>query len=816
MAGIGGILAGAGAVKQGIDTGVAFQEDRDYLNAKRGREGEIYGIQKELATNELDDQRRTRANDVAYRTEFGKGATWEGLAKTAQGRGDQAGYEHYSTLRDKAEKEGVIDVLQALQGNPDMTGDELARISNAKGNYKVDTFKTQKVMDKDGKVTDVNITPIKDGQPVATYSLNRKAQLYGLTVKPKYDIKEGYRLNETTGEVEALPERDKQFAPNTYFEKIEETSADGTKRQRLIDLRNGTDVTPDGKHVDNGISRQDNEQILSSVKSLYKISDLESMDDTGRTKLGQAIGVATQLYKNGAVDRQGRKLSTNEVAALAGDIVDGRLKPEDAQRLYLPHGGRVSAPAAGGGNAEAPPMEGARKAKDGNWYLQKEGKWYQVVGDAPAAKGAPAEPQVRPLPADTATRTPLPNARPSQSNPAAQRYLELRDRIASLQGNVGLPGGVGIASGKRDASINKEVAGLQSEMSSLGVSPEDAERYDAQRRITDLDRQIQNIPPNSPSGPSLQATLQAQRQQLVDRIENQGERAREQNRNTVMTQPGIAAPVQTATAAAAPAGGIAPQPQSAEPQPFQGQPPSPGIDGGIVPASAPAVMAPAPGGIAPDSRGPGYMSPEDVAAGGKTPVLQKNGSISTEKTITVEADGKHYVIPTIIDGKSYTPEAASKAFRDKQIKPIGVFNTPEEAKAFAEQRSRDLDRNFGGQGVLHKGPSAPAKGELRKVVEPEYRSRDSFGANSPTDYINKVTPYMNSEAPKRLGVGDIDWMKKWLPWMAKADPQRATRYVRAINDTIRGGRKDGPWAKFPKGRQYDLDQNGNLIVAKEK
>ena len=34
--------------------------------------------------------------------------------------------------------------------------------------------------------------------------------------------------------------------------------------------------------------------------------------------------------------------------------------------------------AAAGGNEDTPPVDGARRAKDGNWYVQKDGKYYRV------------------------------------------------------------------------------------------------------------------------------------------------------------------------------------------------------------------------------------------------------------------------------------------------------------------------------------------------------------------------------------------------------------------------------------------------------
>lgn len=112
-------------------------------------------------------------------------------------------------------------------------------------------------------------------------------------------------------------------------------------------------------------------------------------------------------------------------------------------------------------------------------------------------------------------------------------------------------------------------------------------------------------------------------------------------------------------------------------------------------------------------RGPGYVEPADIAAGAKPTVRQSSGNISTEKTINFEADGRHYVIPTIVGGVSLTRDAAINEFRAGKNKPIGTFGTQQEATDFAEQRSRSLDDAFGGGGRLIKGPSDPASGSLQ-------------------------------------------------------------------------------------------------------
>lgn len=109
------------------------------------------------------------------------------------------------------------------------------------------------------------------------------------------------------------------------------------------------------------------------------------------------------------------------------------------------------------------------------------------------------------------------------------------------------------------------------------------------------------------------------------------------------------------------------------------------------------------------------MSPSAIAAGGKPAIPQSGGGLSTEKSIGIEMDGKHYVIPTIVNGVSLTPDAAVEAFRAGKNQPLGTFGSQQEASAFAENRSRQLDTAFGGPGVLHKGPSSPAVGGLQST-----------------------------------------------------------------------------------------------------
>src|SRR5210317_143937 len=73
-----------------------------------------------------------------------------------------------------------------------------------------------------------------------------------------------------------------------------------------------------------------------------------------------------------------------------------------------------------------------------------------------------------------------------------------------------------------------------------------------------------------------------------------------------------------------------------------------------------------------------------VTSAGK-PVYKYKGEEISEKSIDIEADGKIYVIPTVIDGKLYTEEAAVAKFFNKEVEPIKVLkeNIKERSKKLA-------------------------------------------------------------------------------------------------------------------------------------
>jgi hypothetical protein len=90
---------------------------------------------------------------------------------------------------------------------------------------------------------------------------------------------------------------------------------------------------------------------------------------------------------------------------------------------------------------------------------------------------------------------------------------------------------------------------------------------------------------------------------------------------------------------------------------------------------------------------------EDPTAGnaGKPIVQNADGSFSTERTITVEADGRHYLIPTIVDGKARPPDEAVELWKKGTNKAVGDFATAAEAETAAKARSAAIGQARSGE-----------------------------------------------------------------------------------------------------------------------
>lgn len=78
----------------------------------------------------------------------------------------------------------------------------------------------------------------------------------------------------------------------------------------------------------------------------------------------------------------------------------------------------------------------------------------------------------------------------------------------------------------------------------------------------------------------------------------------------------------------------------------------------------------------------------------KRPVVRNpDGSISTVRSIGVTFDDGTYLLPTVIGNRVVSDQEAVAHFR-KTGQHLGVFKTPAESNAYAEQLHRDQEKMY--------------------------------------------------------------------------------------------------------------------------
>lgn len=81
----------------------------------------------------------------------------------------------------------------------------------------------------------------------------------------------------------------------------------------------------------------------------------------------------------------------------------------------------------------------------------------------------------------------------------------------------------------------------------------------------------------------------------------------------------------------------------------------------------------------------GLLEPGNIDLTARPVVTNADGSISTVRSMSANFDGKEFLLPTVSDdGRILTEDEAVRLFR-KTGKHLGVFDTPENATAYAER-----------------------------------------------------------------------------------------------------------------------------------
>ena len=169
------------------------------------------------------------------------------------------------------------------------------------------------------------------------------------------------------------------------------------------------------------------------------------------------------------------------------------------------------------------------------------------------------------------------------------------------------------------------------------------------------------------------------------------------------------------------------------------------------------------------------------------PIIRNpDGSISTERTITIEADGRHLILPTIVDGKQVSENDAVRLWREGKNQAVGNFSTAEEANRAARERTEALSRALQPVPVIidfnRPATSASAAGRVRQIPgAPAPVSPSPMPATAPALRQQPVVPPAPPAAPALQGTSAAEEERAWESRYSKEYLEREKR-VRALQE----------------------------------
>lgn len=92
----------------------------------------------------------------------------------------------------------------------------------------------------------------------------------------------------------------------------------------------------------------------------------------------------------------------------------------------------------------------------------------------------------------------------------------------------------------------------------------------------------------------------------------------------------------------------------------------------------------------------GQITPGNIDLTNRPIVKNKDGTISTVRSLGVNIDGKEILLPTVINGKIVSDEEAIKEYK-RTGKHLGIFTTPEASTRYAEKLHRDQEKLYKGK-----------------------------------------------------------------------------------------------------------------------
>lgn len=128
-----------------------------------------------------------------------------------------------------------------------------------------------------------------------------------------------------------------------------------------------------------------------------------------------------------------------------------------------------------------------------------------------------------------------------------------------------------------------------------------------------------------------------------------------------------------------------------------------------VASADPGFVPQAAAGAAPARAVAGQVQPGNIDLNARPVVRNSDGSISTVRSMSINVDGKEVLIPTVAEDGSRTlsDEEAVQQFR-RSGKHLGIFDTPENATAYANQLHTDQERQYASPAPVQRVAQAMA------------------------------------------------------------------------------------------------------------
>lgn len=99
-------------------------------------------------------------------------------------------------------------------------------------------------------------------------------------------------------------------------------------------------------------------------------------------------------------------------------------------------------------------------------------------------------------------------------------------------------------------------------------------------------------------------------------------------------------------------------------------------------------------------------------------VRNRDGSISTVRSMSIGTEQGEVLIPTVIDGRVVSEEQAIARYR-RTGEHLGIFRTPQEATAYAEQLHQQQAQQYGQRAGGFRDFRSPAYDRIEAPIEQE-------------------------------------------------------------------------------------------------